>query len=465
MKKLMLLTSAVVLLLMTTGWGFVTSETKNEAALDGYSLDIPTASSINGIPQAIDSLKTYSEKTPQKMNMLSNMEYGELLRLNKQYSESNDAYLKADEEVKKWEEKSAINPEKFFSNLAAALFTESAKIYEGQDYEKVWLTTRLAMNKIAMGDFDGARVDIKRTHEREALIANFRSKELQAAEDEAKAKGVDVKNKEINGYPVETINDPEVLKLKNGYQNALSHYLAGFLYESLNEPSLAAPGYRKAIELKPETKILEEGLNGLDTRTSFTHKKKQKMTDVLIVLETGLAPERKSNDFSIMVPSANGTIAQANMSYPVIDPSQTALMQSVELDGSTVVIDDVVDSNIMARRALKDEMPSITLRNTTRMIAKEVAKGALSRTGFGGILDMISNQKGPTAADRMWHMLPERVYIARTYLSPGQHNLNIKETGQRISFQVDGQYAIVPLRIMSDGVAMGTVGSIGKLVN
>ena len=29
------------------------------------------------------------------------------------------------------------------------------------------LTTRLAMNRVALGDFENARVDIKRTHERE----------------------------------------------------------------------------------------------------------------------------------------------------------------------------------------------------------------------------------------------------------------------------------------------------------
>ena len=40
--------------------------------------------------------------------------------------------------------------------------------------------------------------------------------------------------------------------LKNGYQSALSHYLAGFVYESLGEPSLAAPGYRLANELQPD---------------------------------------------------------------------------------------------------------------------------------------------------------------------------------------------------------------------
>src|SRR5436190_1669062 len=104
--------------------------------------------------------------------------------------------------------------------------------------------------------------------EREAVIAEFRAKETAAAEQEAKDKGVTGEAKELNGYPIETLNDPEVLQLKNGFQNSLSHYLAGFVYEALNEPSLSAPGYRKAIELRPGVSLLEEGLRGLDQRTS-----------------------------------------------------------------------------------------------------------------------------------------------------------------------------------------------------
>ena len=126
----------------------------------------------------------------------------------------------------------------------AALISERLKVYEGQDYEKVWLTTRLALNRIAVGDYENARVDIKRTHEREAIIAEFRAKETLAAEEEAKANGAASGSKEINGYPVETLNDPEVLALKNGYSNALSHYLAASFTTSGPNPSsvLVYPG-------------------------------------------------------------------------------------------------------------------------------------------------------------------------------------------------------------------------------
>jgi hypothetical protein len=224
---------------------------------DDLAGQMQTAQKTGGVPAALQALEASATSDDQKAAMLYNMERGELLRLDRKYDESTKAFLLADVKVREWEEAAKTNPERLLSTLGAATISERLKVYEGQDYEKVWLTTRLALNRVAAGDMDTARVDIKRTHEREAVIAEFRAKETTTAEEEAKAKGVSSKGKEINGYPVETLNDPEVLALKNGYQNALSHYLAGFLYEVLNEPGMAAPGYRKAIELKPETGVLE----------------------------------------------------------------------------------------------------------------------------------------------------------------------------------------------------------------
>jgi hypothetical protein len=167
-------------------------------------------------------------KGANQNDLLLNLEKGELMRIGKRYQDSLNALTIADTKVKEWEENAKSNPQKLMSQIGATIMGDASRDYEGQDYEKVMLTVRMAMDRINLGDLDTARVDIKRTHEREAVIAEFRSKETESAEKEAKEKGVTTSNKEINGYPVETLNDPEVLKLKNGYQNALSHYLAGF---------------------------------------------------------------------------------------------------------------------------------------------------------------------------------------------------------------------------------------------
>ena len=197
---------------------------------DQETMAVQSALKTGGLPAALAQHEATAKSADDKAQLLYNMERGELLRLNRMYPESTEAYLLADAKVQQWEEAAKTNPDKLLGTMGAALISERLKVYEGQDYEKVWLTTRLALNRLAQGDLDRARVDIKRTHEREAIIAELRAKETAKAETEAKAKGADAKGKELNGYPVETLNDPEVLALRNGYSNALSHYLSGFVY-------------------------------------------------------------------------------------------------------------------------------------------------------------------------------------------------------------------------------------------
>ena len=437
----------------------------NMQSHDKLASEMQTAGQTNGIPAALARLEASATTADEKAALLYNMERGELLRMDRRYDDSTGAFMLADTKVKEWEETAQTNPSKLMGTVGAALISERLKAYEGQDYEKVWLTTRLALNRLAVGDFENARVDIKRTHEREAIIAEFRAKETLAAEEEAKSKGAASGSKEINGYPVETLNDPEVLALKNGYSNALSHYLAGFLYEVLGESGLAAPGYRKAIELKPETGVLEEGLRGLDSRTSFTWKRRQRMTDVLFLVEAGDAPARKPKAFTLPVPTGRGLVT-ASLSYPVIEPSTDPLLSQLSAAGFDLKLEKVVDLNVMARRALKDEMPGMVLRGVTRAVAKGVLQDQLQKNAgpLGGLVAAVAAVATEQADDRMWRMLPGRVYVARGYLPPGEHRIRINGRELEQTVKVDGQYALVPLRFYHSSVLNGDVASLGQLV-
>lgn len=416
------------------------------------------------VSAALQQLEASASSDSAKKEFLFNLERAELLRLAKRYSDSTASYMVADEQVKTWEQTAKTSPDKLLGNVGAAIISERLKSYEGQDYEKVMLTTRLALNRMAVGDWDNARVDVKRTHEREAIIAELRAKELVAAEEEAKKNGAKVGGKELNGYPVETLEDPAVLALKNGYQNALSHYLAGFLYEVLNEPGLAAPGYRKAIELNPNAAILEEGLRGLDQRTSFTHRRRQKMTDVLFLVEAGSAPARKSTNFSFPVPTGRG-IVSVSVAYPVIQPSNSPYINSIGVANTQIKTQAVVDFNVMARRALKDEMPAMMVRSATRAIVKGVVQDqAQKKLGLlGGLVTAAASIVTEQADDRMWRMLPERVYVARAYLPPGTHKISIDGRELPEPVVIDGQYALVPVRVYTNNLVVGDVASFGKL--
>ncbi|ODU59201.1 MAG: hypothetical protein ABT02_11310 [Comamonadaceae bacterium SCN 68-20] len=431
---------------------------------DQLATEVQTSSRSEGIPAALARLDASAKSDDDKKALLYNLERGELLRLDNRYEDSVQSFMVADARVKEWEETAKLNPGQLMGTMGAALISERFKSYEGQDYEKVFLTTRLALNRVALGDLESARVDIKRTHEREAVIAEFRAKEMAAAEEEAQSKGATKGGKELDGYPVETLNDPEVLALKNGYQNALSHYLSGYLYEVMNEPGLAAPGYRKAIELKPETAVLEEGLRGLDKRASFTWKRRQRMTDVLFLVEAGDAPARKSQAFTLPVPTGRGMVT-ASISYPVIEPSNDPLLAQVSAAGQDLKLERVVDVNVMARRVLKDEMSGVMLRGMTRAVAKGVVQDQLQKNAglFGALVGAVASVATEQADDRMWRMLPGRVYVARGYLPPGEHQLAIDGRPLEGTVTIDGQYALVPLRFYGERVLVGQVAVMGKL--
>ncbi|MBC3863128.1 hypothetical protein H8K32_13540 [Undibacterium jejuense] len=416
------------------------------------------------IDEAIKQVEQQTQGKNEK-DLLLNLEKGELMRVGKRYQESLDAFGVADVSVKAWEETAKSNPQKLMGQIGALIMGDASRDYEGQDYEKVMLTIRMAMDRINLGDLDTARVDIKRTHEREAVIAEFRSKETLEAENDAKSKGVTTGNKELNGYPVETLNDPAVLQLKNGYQNALGHYLAGFVYEALNEPGLAAPGYRKAIELRPELPVLEDGLKGLDQRTSFRRKKG--VTDVLFVIEAGNSPARQSKKIAFPVPTGHGLIT-VSFAFPVIYPDNDApVINSFAVGNQILPTAMVADFNVMARRALKDELPGIQTRAAIRAVTKAVAQDQVNKH-FGALAGLAANiavaaTESP-ADDRMWRSLPERVFIARAFLPPGDYNVNFSgRAGDTTKVTVDGRYMVVPVRLYPNQTYVGDQAKFGTV--
>jgi hypothetical protein len=410
------------------------------------TISLAAAGNVDAAIKQLDS----SNKLRHK-DLLYYLELGELQRLNHRYEESEKSWLTADGHVQAWEQTAIANPEKLLGGVASALLNDKTIPYEGHDYEKVMLTTRLALDRLARGDFDMARIDIKRTHEREATISQLRRKELQKTEDEAKKHGVKTGFKELNGYPVQTIESPEINALKNSYESAFSHYLAGFVYEALGEPSLAAAGYRHAIELQPERPLLEEALAGLDTRVSAAT---DNYTDVLFVLESGAAPARQSRQFNLPIPHRDRLLI-VPVSFPVIAPSLPTFMPAqLQIGGeSTIGTTVITNIDLMARKALQEEMPGIVVRGIIRSSSKAAAQYQASKSdqsGLAGLAMAIGTVITESADERGWRFLPAQIAIARARIPSGEHILGIGTShgGQERRFSVSGRYAVIGLRFM-----------------
>ena len=408
--------------------------------------------SVDGAIKTLESNNKGSQK-----DLLYYFELGELNRLKDSYDASQKSWMSADRQVHAWEETAKTDPSKLFGNAASFIVNDKVRAYEGHDYEKVMLTTRVALNFLALGDLDNARVAIKQTHEREAVIADLRGKEVYEVERDAQKRGARTSFKELNGYPVQTIDNPEVNALKNSYQSALSHYLAGYVYEALGEPSLAAAGYRQAIELQPHQPLLEQALGGLDQRVAAAD---DGLTDTLFVVEAGTAPARQSREFPLPIP-VNRTMVLLPISFPVMVPtSADPLPGQLRVDGGEPLpVAAVTSVDLMARRALKDEMPGIMLRAAIRSTTKAVAQYELQHQAnqkenlglaLAGLAVAIGSVITESADERTWRALPSLIGVARGRLPPGSHAITVQtsEGAHTAQVTVAGRYAVVGLRLL-----------------
>ena len=415
-------------------------------------------------------------KDEQDLDMLYYAERGEILRARPDLDASTREWLQADGRVTLWEDSVRTALTRSLDNLDEVLFNKAFSDYQGQDYEKVQLSTRLAENHLLQGQWEQGRVAIRRMYEREAIIKELREHEVEALRHKAQQEGIDYDRlslDQIENYPVQIFNDPQVIQLRNAYQSAASHYLAGFVFESLQEKGLAAAGYRNAIELRPDVPMLRQALAGLDHTPPALRKKRAKpaaspqgsadgQTDVLFIIETGAIPPRQTLKTLTRIPLLNA-LSNVIVAYPVLRPADVGnIPAQLTVDNKPFPVAMVTSLDAMARRALKDEMPAISLRNAISagvQAAAHVGAGVAMETrdddwtvvfaAIGQLTTLVAaNYYAEANSDtRQWQTLPAYISLVRARLPAGEHQiaLSTPNGGYSQRIYVDGRYALVVL--------------------
>ena len=402
------------------------------------------------LPQAVAQIEKYNEG-PEK-DLLYFLEKGELQHLGSDYQASRETWLKGDEIVQAWENEFRINSAQLFGNIGSYLISDKTRLYDGQDYEKVMLSTRLTLNHIMLGDYDLARIEMKKTYEREKLIEAFREKEYDAlkAESDKQQTG---EVTQLDGYPMAELDTPEVRELKSGFQNAFAHYLAGYFFEATNEPSLAEPGYRNALQLAPGKAIIQNALEGVGKAQLNPGQ-----TDVLFVIETGFAPSIESMSIPIPIPRKDGVVI-IPLSFPVIkSASQVVVPPTLTVAGQQLPVETLTNTDTMARRLLKDQMAGIILRTMIRATLKSVVQEQANKAHWlAGLIANVLTVGTEQADDRSWRTLPERISIARATLPPGKHLIEFQSNAgsHRSEVAIGGRFSIVPIRITGAATYIG----------
>lgn len=411
-----------------------------------------------------------------KQDVLYNMERGMLENLRTDYPNSNKYLEAAHQQLDAWTTRWLNTTQAQVQTQAISLLAnDNFNDYEPKGYERSLLNTYQALNYLAMNDFDNARVSIKRMYQTEQAIQNYNQflynqAKLEQEKQDREASSESLRSKMLAENSLAEYQSDSVLKLKNSYQNSLGHYLAGFIFEALGEPSLARPGYVKAKQLNPDNKLIDESIANIDKGV----KPAPGTTELLLIEEIGHAPQVESVQTLIPVNmqefgASEECFQTINVFFPKLVPDKGHQdAYDIEINDRSIRPVPMVDTNLMASRAIADNVPHIVARNVAaaaRNIA--LAKAACSNKdpGLGGLLNLgafIGGVMLDRADERSMIMLPRRINISRISLPYGIHRIRLMVNGraQEKDIALNQPYQIASFRVLGGQVFFKTQASV-----
>ena len=413
-------------------------------------------------------------------NTLYYMEMGEVQRLQgpNQVPNSTQNLLAADQLVSRWEVTTSDKLRRSFSGASSYVLSEGVSSeYDPKPYEISLLSQTIALNHISQGRWDDAMVEAKKMAQREKVIEELIqgrvaavSKVEQDQQRNPNTQGASSRIENISGYPINLLDDEETRSLKNSYQNPAAYYLSGFIHESQGEASLAAPGYRLAIELRPQVNFFKTSIAKLDS--NIANQSKKSFADTLIIIDTGYMPKIIPYQISQSFP-IGGNSKLVTLTFPVIEKSTERYRPTFIQFGDRVANPELVANiDAMARKNLRDEMPAYVLRASSRALVSLAAQYAADRAAqqaanrknqnnqnngnaalIGAIAGMITGyglQVINVTDVRHWSTLPAQTYMARMGLPIGPSVLKYTlPSGATVSQTVNlvGGYNVVYIRM------------------
>ncbi len=137
------------------------------------------------IALAAEEFGKLAEKAKAKDHIIWNLEYATALRNNNSPKHSLEVFQIAENKVEEYENKAEVS---VLNEAGAAISNQANLPYRGQSHDKVMLSTYMALNRLAIGDYIGARVELNRAHDRQRLALEENARRLEKAKEDAESK-------------------------------------------------------------------------------------------------------------------------------------------------------------------------------------------------------------------------------------------------------------------------------------
>ncbi len=441
------------------------------SSLQNYTHKVAPARASISTGNFQGALATFPEESAEgKDEILIRFERGKIFQDLGEFAQSAEEFEKAAGKRKDIDDRAVISASNTASQAGTLLINEQIMPYEGQDFEIILLHALNAMNYLMKGDLEGARVEVRKSYERQTQLSEKHEKELQEARKDTHSADWE------NSFMKADRQGYEGLKEKAGsaygvYHNAFASYISALVYELGGENDDAYIDMKKAFEAYPSCPSLQRDLIRLSRKIGFRQdqelwekkfgkdmKTEKDSIDVFVVFSYGLAPYKVP--LTLPIPTAHGFVFA---SLPIYQFSPSAIHGGrVTTGGISEETSTVFDVDAVAARNLLDDFPIIFTKQIVRSYLKAQMTSQLSKDhGIGGaIFGTLFSAITEHADLRAWSMLPKQIQVARIFVPRSTKDFSIEyepgHASSTVQIPQGASHVIVYCRATENGLAIYT---------
>ena len=410
------------------------------------------------------------EAAKGKDEVLIRIERAIILQDLGEFKQSSAEFEQAMGRIGEFEDRAVISASKSASEVGTLVLNEQVMPYEGEDFEIILLHALNAVNYLMRGDLEGARVEVRKSYERQEQLSAKHEKEMQKAQADGHFSDWErsFDKADSKGYAQLKEKASTVVSL---YQNAFASYISELVYELGGESDDAYIDLKKAYQAYPSCRSIQRDLVRLSRKIGFREDQElwekqfgkpktypKDSVDVFVIFSYGLAPYKVP--LNIPIPISRGfTFA----SLPVYKFSPSNIFGGlVTADGLNEETSTVFDVDAVAARNLLDDYPIIFVKQIARSYLKAKATSQLAHNygDAGAILGIFASAITEQADLRAWSSLPKQIQVARLFVPGSSADISIRDLpgGYSSTVQIPkgASHMIVYCRATQNGLAIYT---------
>ncbi len=397
--------------------------------------------------------KLGNSKNPDGEDLLWALQLGAVERIRRNYPKSTEFLDKAENMLKFYDEQF-----KGGDIIGSTVASDNVIPYRGEEYDGVMVNTYKALNFMAEGKTDLARVEFNRALDRQRRAKEKFTKEINKLNSELKKQSSfsrsNVENPTTHQLLAEKYPNLHNFQAYPDFVNPFATYMAGLFFNLVGDYSKAVDLIKESYGMVSDNPYIADDLSTTEKILDTGGRLKN---TVWVIFENGLGPVKEEFRIDLPLFIATNKVKYVGIALPKLEFRYQAYPYLlVNSDGTDYMTLPVADMDRVVQTEFSKDYPAILTRAIISTTAKAIAQYALEEQGsnaasIGSIL-VAAYSFASTAADvRIWTALPKDFQVARLP-KPENGKLKITPPGY-IPLDIDippCNNAVIYVRIISN---------------